>query len=675
MPNRTFVGDGTSKNWSSTLAWVEGIVPTAADNVIFSSNSVGSILVIDGTSGSPSLCRSMDTTGYTKQITFGASAQLNVGDGTAGAFKMTAGMTFAPNASSTVKFVSTTTGNNITSAGYTFGNLTFDGVGGSWQFQDNTAFGSNTIITLTNGTLDTNGKNMTGSVGLSSSNSNTRALTLGATNWTVAAGSTAGTWDISTSTNMTLSAASSTITYTNSSSVGTFNGGGLTYGTITCTGMTGGSVVITGANTFTTATFSSGATTTSFFSFGGNQTVTGTLTGAGNSVINRLFYKSSVKGTPRTLTAQTFTFTNIDLQDITGVDSGGADSRDLSAITGGSGNCGGNSGWTFTTPANQYWVPSGATSTGSESAVTRWANASNGTPGTGRSPLPQDTAIFDASSIDAGSRTITQDKPRIGPHNWTGATNTPAWAKTVACSSYGDITLIAGMTNSGTTAFTNEFRGTATLTSAGLTWTNPLTIDCVDGVGTFAQGDNLTSSSSLTMTSGTFSGITGSRTASITNLIFNGGTFSPGATTTLSGSFQQSGGSFVQTQTLTIGTTFLLQSTVSASTFTMNQNVTAGGTVTLQGGTLLGAFTLAATTGVTFSGSSVTLTATQPTITGTTISINGTGSTYNVKTVTGSSSLTFTTGSLNLYGTLTYNNGAIVAFGNVATNPLRGFIG
>lgn len=214
MATRTFVADGTSRAWSLTTTWAEGIVPTAADDVVFSTNVASSILVIDGTSGSPSLCRSIDTTNYTKTITFGASKQINVGDGTTGAFKMTAGMTFAPNASSLVKFVSTTTGNNITFGGYAFGLMTFDGVGGAWTFQDANSMVAASTLTLTNGSVNTNSQTQTNAINFSSNNSNTRTFTLGTTNFKLA--TAAGTsWDITTSTGMTLSAASSTITAAN----------------------------------------------------------------------------------------------------------------------------------------------------------------------------------------------------------------------------------------------------------------------------------------------------------------------------------------------------------------------------------------------------------------------------------------------------------------------------
>jgi len=74
---------------------------------------------------------------------------------------------------------SATSAKTITSNGKTFvTNTTFNGVGGSWQLQDNFGTNSTSTITLTNGTLDLN--NFTATAGtISSSNSNTRVIAFG----------------------------------------------------------------------------------------------------------------------------------------------------------------------------------------------------------------------------------------------------------------------------------------------------------------------------------------------------------------------------------------------------------------------------------------------------------------------------------------------------------------
>lgn len=583
---------GSTKNWSDTTAWTlcGSVAPTAADDVVVAGTGT---LTIDGSSASPSLARSVNFTGFTGTLTHASAKQLNIGDGTAGVFTLVSGMTYAPNAAAVLKFVSTTTGNNITSGGKTMPLVTFDGIGGKWTLQD--AWTSSTRdITLTNGHLDTNGQTVT--AGLSSSNSNTRALTLGATTWTITNSSNAN-WDIGTSTGMTLSAASSTISLGITTGTGfVFNGGGLTYGTVSDTVLTSGDVTINQSNTFGTLTLSEAASIAGSYRFqsGTTQTVTGTFTSNGNSVINRAYLRATTVGSSATISANTFTFTNIDLQDIT---KAGAGSGNIAAITGLSGDCGGNSGWTFTTPVTNYWVPTGGTSTGNESAVTRWANASNGTAGTGRSPLPQDTARFDGSSIDAGSRTITQDKPRIGPHIWTGVTNTPGWTRSTVTSFYGNITLVSGMTVAiGATAYTYMGSGNSTYTTAGLTQINPLVID--SGNGTLTQGDSFTSSSTLTGTSGAFAGAS-TYTTSFTTCTWNGGTFTETGNMTLTGALSVTGGTFMSgvgtvsggtTSTFSGGTANLkgfsgTTTTISGGTATIGSTGLAGSTLTVSSGT------------------------------------------------------------------------------------------
>jgi hypothetical protein len=175
----------------------------------------------------------------------------------------------------------------------------------------------------------------------------------------------------------------------------------------------------------------------------------------------------------------------VDFRDITGA---GAGSWNLAAITGLSGDCGGNSGITFTTPATQT-----ATGTASFSWSTHgW---------TSRVPLAQDDVVINNAFI--AGRTVTLDVPRAGKSiDWTGATGTPAWAVTTATTVYGSITKIAGMTQSGTTSVTFEGRGAFTLTNAGVGWTNPLTISMFGG--TLTLGDAIVSTSTKTHNNGTF---------------------------------------------------------------------------------------------------------------------------------------------------------------------------
>ncbi len=100
----------------------------------------------------------------------------------------------------------------------------------------------------------------------------------------------------------------------------------------------------------------------------------------------------------------------------------GAGSWNLSAITGNSGDCGGNSNITFTTPVTTDWQ-SGAT----------WSTAT----WSSRVPLPQDTATF----TTAGVATITQDMPRIGSVDFSTTSGNKTWTTSTAASVFGSIDL------------------------------------------------------------------------------------------------------------------------------------------------------------------------------------------------------------------------------------------
>lgn len=337
-------------------------------------------------------------------------------------------------------------------------------------------------VTLTQGTLNTNGQTEAwGS--FASNNSNNRTLTLGASTITVS-GSSANVWDVSTATNLTLSAASSTINFTGAS-VTIAPGASKTYGTVNLTGS--GTAQLNGTGViYTTLNRTGTASKTDAVSFAAATTITGTLTLAGNSVTNRLLVQSTTVGTQRTITntGATMSWSNVDVMDIAL-----GTAYDASAITGKSGDCGGNNGITFTTGAAQTW---NGTSGGNWSA-NAW---------TSRVPLPQDDVTI-ASAFSA-SQTVTADMPRLGKSiTWAGSTGSPTWAFNVNSTSvFGSVTLIAGMTLSGTSTLTFRGRASYTLTSAGLSHTEP--IDVTAPGGTVTLQDNLTTALAFTVRNGTF---------------------------------------------------------------------------------------------------------------------------------------------------------------------------
>ncbi len=452
MANRYWVGGTASWNgtagtkWALTSGGAGGEAePTASDDVFFDGAS-GAVTVTVATSTRP--CNNLDFTGFTG--TFAGSTGLTI----SGSVTYAAGMTRTHTGS--ITYNATATGKTLTFNGKTTASTTtFNGVGGGWTVQDAWNNGTSNI-TLTAGSLSTNGQTITcGS--FSSSNSNTRTLTLGASTINCQA------FNVGTITGLTFSGASSTINIADTTN-NSLTSGGLTFGTVTIAPTASDSFSITGVNTFATLTVTGGAFPYQSLGLDDNQTITGTLTLNGNSQSNRLSVRSTKTGLAQaSLSAATVVLNNVDFENVTAA---GASSP----WTGGTsvGNYGGNNNITFTAAVTRYWVGNG----GSWSNTARWSATSGGASGA-TIPLPQDTVVFDANSITSASQTITVDTRAMGKDiNFTGTLNTPtlAFGATETRVVVDSLTLIAGMALSGTTAdlrFAGE--GAGTLTSAGLT--------------------------------------------------------------------------------------------------------------------------------------------------------------------------------------------------------------
>ena len=466
---------GAAGNWTVGATWVGGVAPTAADDAQIAALTTS--ITID----SGAVCRSADFTGFTGTVTHNA-VNLTIGDGTAGlgnvALTLVAGMTYTlvNAATSAIVFASTSgTTQTVNFAGKTTGNVNFS-TAGVWQLTGTHVQGSTATFTHTAGTLDTNGQTCTWGQ-FSSSNSNTRTLTLGASAITVLAG-TSSAWNCNVTTNQTVNANTSVITLQGSASQFRNSPGGGTAKTYYDVSFTGaGQNEMRGAGTFTNLRFLGTAVKTDVAFFTTGVTVTGILELAGNSSINRLLVRAQTLGTAITITnsGATMTWSNADFQDITL-----GTSFNASAITGLSGDGGGNTNITFTGAQTNYWIGG----TGNWSAVAEWASSSGGASSSGRVPLPQDSIRFDASSFSAGSQTVTGDMPRSGGSiDWTGATNSPTWAVSTVTSFYGSITLISGMTFTQSVGLDFMGRGSHTITSAGQTWSGTSGTIAFNGVG------------------------------------------------------------------------------------------------------------------------------------------------------------------------------------------------
>lgn len=84
------------------------------------------------------------------------------------------------------------------------------------------------------------------------------------------------------------------------------------------------------------------------------------------------------------------------------------------------GNGGGNSGISFETAVNKYWIGNG----GTYSDPTHWSLSSGGASG-GLAPLPQDPVFFDSNSFSSASQLVDFDLKYVGNIDFTGITNNP----------------------------------------------------------------------------------------------------------------------------------------------------------------------------------------------------------------------------------------------------------
>jgi len=224
---------------------------------------------------------------------------------------------------------------------------------------------------------------------------------------------------------------------------------------------------------------------------GADQNITGSLVLKGGSNKYRLFVNSGYFGISRLITlgsGATSSFENVDFRDINGA---GTFNWDLSSITGGSGNAGGNNGILFTTAQDNYWVAD----TGSWSDSNKWKLSDH--TSAGRVPLPQDRAIFDANSFTTTSRVVTADVARAGKDiNFSGITvgRNPSLSQTVDLTVYGSFILKPSMTVSYPSVLYGlslEGRSSHILSLQGIQTTYNLNINSIGGTYTLDSNINI----------------------------------------------------------------------------------------------------------------------------------------------------------------------------------------
>lgn len=133
-------------------------------------------------------------------------------------------------------------------------------------------------------TFATNNPNFTvGTVSISGTG--TRTINLGNGTWTITGVGTV--WDAGTTTNLTFSANSSTLSFTGTSNVRTFQGGGLTYSTMTFSAVSGG-ISTDWGSAFTAATINLSSPLNLRLTGGITYTISNAFTWAGSSSSNAI---------------------------------------------------------------------------------------------------------------------------------------------------------------------------------------------------------------------------------------------------------------------------------------------------------------------------------------------------------------------------------------------------
>jgi len=406
-----------------------GNLPGAGSPVWFDANSftgAGQVVTLDAAA----TCLDMIWTGATNTPTLAGSS----GVGVSGNLTFIAAMNIT--ATGQLSWGKDATVTSLTTNGKTlsFYNIYFYTSGTKTLVDALTTTGT---ITYREGTIDTNGQTVTCTTFKRlAADENIVTLTFGTSviNCT--------SFTMTNSTNLTVTANTATI---NISGTGTLAGGNADYNGADFN-LNSTAHAVSGSFTCAVLTRNGTATKTDTVTFTSGDTVTcTTFAMIGNSATNRLLVQSSILGTPATITATNWTGTDTcDIMDIIATNA-----VDLSGAAAYTGDCGGNTGITFTAAAAQTWDGT----TGSWSDNTKW---------TSRVPLPQD----DVSAGGAGN-TITVDMPRIGKS--VTFTGTPAVTLSNDVNNYGSLTLVSGgaaWTYAGNSQYLRG-RGAYTVTTAG----------------------------------------------------------------------------------------------------------------------------------------------------------------------------------------------------------------
>jgi hypothetical protein len=575
-----------------TAAFTGASVPTVSDNVIFSQPATYTVTMTGALA-----CLDITVSAGTVTFATGTSPSINI----AGSMTLLAGTVWS--STGAITFSSTATGRTVTTNGTTInGAVTFNGTGGGWTLGSALTMGVSVNISVLAGTFSTGNFNVT-SISFITNGALTRTVNLGSSTVTL---SVNGGGFTATSTGLTFNAGTSQINFTGASPV--LSGAGITFYNVAFTGTTAATKTVTGANTYNnlavTGPSTAGVVTVTFAA---QQTINGTLSTTGTAGNRRVFFASATYGISVDLVVNS-------APSLTDADFRGLYVRGTSAPISGTriGNRGECRNITFSTPKTVYWNLAGAQNWSADG----WATTSTGSPATANFPLPQDTATFTNAGSVTGTITLNTAIGYVPTVDMSGRTTAMTLGLSSATTVYGNWTNGSGTSLSGSSALTFSGGGTQTITSAGKTFFNGITVDTYGGSVELADALAISASFTLTLTNGTFN-----------TKNFNA-----------SAGFLSSSNSNVRT--LSLGSATCTFSSILASTIT-NLTVNAGTSQLNIGGTFQvgGAFTFY----------NLTLTAATATFTG---NHTFTNLTFNAPAATGITAYSIG-GTFNVTGTLT----------------------
>ena len=632
---------GTFASQTMKAATIGASAPTSADSVFFDANSSGTAAYT--VTPNAAACLDLNVTALTPTFSgvgaTGVNGNISLVAGTV--WSNTGALTLGATTAVTI----TTNGTVISAA------VNFTGIGGSWQMQDALSVST---ATLTNGTLNLNGKTLT-AVSFSSSNTNARTIAFGTGNITTTGSST--TWNTGTTTSLTITG-TPVVNIANTATSGT---------TTVAPGPLNEANSISFnflAGTYTLAFLTTVAYTArdvNFTGFGGTWSAITTSTVYGSLTLSAgMTIASSTSSLTLGATSGTKTITSngkaMDFSVIFGVTTGATyqlqdamtlGSTRTATLTAGTLDLNGNTltaGLFSSANSNTRAIAFGignitvngtgtvwntSTFTGLTTSGTQVVNVSNNTA-TATTLALGALAIANAISfnITAGTYILTiSGAYTVKDFNFTGFSGSVA--NLPSGTIYGNLTLSTGLTlTAGTSGMTfGATSGTKTITTNGKTLDFPLIFSGTGGAWQLQDALTMGSTRTLTQTNGT--------------LDLNGKTLTTGTYTTAAG-----------TKNLTFNAGTLV---ISGSGTSLNNAVPTGFTTTA--GTGVGVISMTSATAKSIQGGGSTYNCTLNQGGAGALTINGTNTWSNITntvqpaTVTFQSSITHTFLNFNLSGT------------------------